>query len=92
MKNIFKSISRNIRAMDRLTKVVFAVFLVLGVRWLVRDRSAGERDPGPRHDPLLGIHHHALERAGVTGRGDAAREEQGQAEVQPHPVRRAGRS
>jgi len=45
-----------------------------------------------RHDPLLGIHHHALERAGVTGRGDAAREEQGQAEVQPHPVRRAGRS
>jgi LCP family protein required for cell wall assembly len=31
MKNIFKSIGRNIRAMDRLTKVVFAVFLVLAL-------------------------------------------------------------
>ncbi len=31
MKNIFKSIGRNIRAMDRLTKIVFAVFLVLAL-------------------------------------------------------------
>ena len=31
MKNIFKSIGRNIRAMDRLTRVVFAVFLVLAL-------------------------------------------------------------
>ena len=31
MKNIFKTIGRNIRAMDRLTKVVFAVFMVLAL-------------------------------------------------------------
>ena len=31
MKNIFKTIGRNIRAMDRLTRVVFAVFLVLAL-------------------------------------------------------------
>jgi LCP family protein required for cell wall assembly len=31
MKNIFKSIGRNIRAMDRLTRVVFAVFMVLAL-------------------------------------------------------------
>ena len=31
MKNIFKRIGRNIRAMDRLTRVVFAVFLVLAL-------------------------------------------------------------
>ncbi len=31
MKNIFKTIGRNIRAMDRLTRIVFAVFMVLAL-------------------------------------------------------------